>query len=312
MSPWAPKVVLASDPRNTQDIPACEKQPICWTAEGGGGGTGSSAYQLRPLGIRHLSLAPEHSQHSQQVYEHTICTNRHMAYHEWPFRIISHTRIFLHHPALSHGVHVRVSSKRLGFRAAYSWTMSTAKGNNTKIPCPTYNAITDVESLENYIPGGYHPIMIGNVLRDRYEVVDKLGFGGYSTVWLAQDTRLERYVAVKIGTVNSPLRETAILRDLSRSASVPSPACEGRSSIPYPLDEFELRGPNGVHPCYTMALAECDLRTVSYSQLFPIDVARALAGGVALAVAYLHARGYAHGGTFEQSVFFLLSITCGI
>ncbi|OKP14466.1 hypothetical protein PENSUB_14078 [Penicillium subrubescens] len=40
--------------------------------------------------------------------------------------------------------------------------------------------------------------MIGDVLHDRYHIVDKLGFGGYSTVWLARDSHLQRYVAVKI------------------------------------------------------------------------------------------------------------------
>jgi len=174
--------------------------------------------------------------------------------------------------------------------------MSTAKGNNAENRRPIYNPISNVESLENYVPGGYHPVMVGDVLHDRYRVVDKLGFGGYSTVWLAQDTQLKCYVAVKVGTVNSPVRETTVLRELSTAVSVPAPASQGRRSIPSPLDEFELRGPNGIHPCYTMALAECDLRTVSYSQLFPIEVARALSGGVVLAVAYLHARGYAHGG----------------
>lgn len=46
--------------------------------------------------------------------------------------------------------------------------------------------------------------MIGDVLHGgRYRVVDKLGFGGYSTVWLARDTQARRYVAVIVGTTKS-------------------------------------------------------------------------------------------------------------
>ncbi|KAK3296636.1 kinase domain-containing protein [Chaetomium fimeti] len=191
-------------------------------------------------------------------------------------------------------LHPRTRYPHVGSGRAFSTTTST-KGHDKEFQRPAYNPISDVEYLEYYIPGGYHPVTIGDVLRARYRVVDKLGFGGYSTVWLAQDTKLGCYVAVKVGIVKSPPRETAILRDLATPLPVPPPASLGHSSIPVPLDEFEVKGPNGTHPCYTMALAQCDLRTASYSQLFQIDVARALCGGVALAVAYLHARGYAHG-----------------
>lgn len=31
--------------------------------------------------------------------------------------------------------------------------------------------------------------MIGDVLHERYQIVDKLGYGGYSTVWLARDVQ---------------------------------------------------------------------------------------------------------------------------
>jgi hypothetical protein len=48
-----------------------------------------------------------------------------------------------------------------------------------------YNWIKDAEILENYQPGGYHPVMVGDVLHARYHIVDKLGFGGYSTVCIA-------------------------------------------------------------------------------------------------------------------------------
>jgi serine/threonine-protein kinase SRPK3 len=155
-----------------------------------------------------------------------------------------------------------------------------------------YNWIEGAESLEKYRLGGYHPLMIGDMLHGRYRIVDKLGFGGYSTIWLAQDTRLEQYVAVKVGIADALPHETKILRALSSSSSVHP----GRKSIPSPLDEFELHGPNRTHPCYTMAPARCNLREVSFSRLFPLGVARALSGGLTLAIAYTHSQGYVHGG----------------
>ena len=46
-----------------------------------------------------------------------------------------------------------------------------------------YHPEVDVEYLEDYVPGGYHPTLIGNTFSSgRYTVVHKLGFGGYSTI----------------------------------------------------------------------------------------------------------------------------------
>jgi hypothetical protein len=52
-----------------------------------------------------------------------------------------------------------------------------------------YNSrLDDVEDLEKYRPGGYHPVSIGDIFsRGRYEVLHKLGYGGSSTVWLVLD-----------------------------------------------------------------------------------------------------------------------------
>ena len=48
----------------------------------------------------------------------------------------------------------------------------------------------DEEDLEDYKKGGYHPVSIGDRLHhDRYIVVRKLGWGHFSTVWLAYDTK---------------------------------------------------------------------------------------------------------------------------
>src|SRR5690349_2939382 len=64
--------------------------------------------------------------------------------------------------------------------------MESRLGNANK---PEYMPIEDVEKLERYRPGGYHPVTIGEQLGGRYSIVHKLGFGGYSTIWLARDQK---------------------------------------------------------------------------------------------------------------------------
>ncbi|EGE80533.2 hypothetical protein BDDG_03474 [Blastomyces dermatitidis ATCC 18188] len=109
-----------------------------------------------------------------------------------------------------------------------------------------YNWINGAESLEKYKPGGYHPIMIGDMAIPR---------GGQTWFWRI----------FNVGIANSHPHESKILRALW----VPQPSSlsthPGRKSIPLPLDEFELRGPNGTHPCYTMTPARCNLREKSLS-----------------------------------------------
>ena len=178
------------------------------------------------------------------------------------------------------------------------FSLALTRFNHFSLPYPStemsqdgfgYDWIEDVEWLEKYRPGGYHPVVIGQMV-GRYHIVEKLGFGGYSTVWLAWDTLKGGYVALKVGIASADPREMRILRALS----IPS-AHPGRDAIPSPLDDFVIQGPNGHHPCFTMALAQSDLKMASENYLFPLDVARALVGGLTMAVAYMHSSGYVHG-----------------
>ncbi|OQE44139.1 hypothetical protein PENCOP_c002G02781 [Penicillium coprophilum] len=54
------------------------------------------------------------------------------------------------------------------------------------------------ELVEDYCPGGYHPVALGDVFDDQYKVIRKLGEGSYAAVWLAHDLRNSGYVALKI------------------------------------------------------------------------------------------------------------------
>lgn len=153
-----------------------------------------------------------------------------------------------------------------------------------------YNYIDGVECLERYERGGYHPIYIDDVLHGRYKIVDKLGYGGWSTVWLAHDEQLKQFVAVKVGIADSLPNEHKVLRALNRPNKGQCPA-----SIPKMLDEFTINGPNGSHPCLVMPLALGNLRQSSFSRLFHIDVARVLAYELTLTVAFLHSQGFVHG-----------------
>lgn len=116
-----------------------------------------------------------------------------------------------------------------------------------------------VENLEGYSTGGYHPMYINDEFSNgRYRVVHKLGYGSYSTVWLAHDRKESRYVALKIVTADVSERsvESKILQHLQRGDDLNHP---GRKYIPSLLDQFSFKGPNGHHMCLVSEVAGCRL-----------------------------------------------------
>lgn len=66
---------------------------------------------------------------------------------------------------------------------------------STQMDQRLYISTVDAEPLHRYRKGGYHPVTLGEYLKDgRYKVLHKLGWGGYSTVWAARDQRLYKLV----------------------------------------------------------------------------------------------------------------------
>lgn len=151
----------------------------------------------------------------------------------------------------------------------------------------------ECEDLENYEPGGFHPVHLGDVYdHDRYRIVHKLGFGGFSTVWLAEDVTGPEWVALKI------------------VAARESPSYEARSVIASHLDipasrlfaivkrKFWIDGPNGSHLCLVLPALGPNLSTLSrgiFSRLNP-NFAKDVSLQAAQALVQLHSNGLCHGG----------------
>lgn len=51
---------------------------------------------------------------------------------------------------------------------------------------------SDAEPVEEYRPGGYHPVHFGDLLQHgQYKIIRKLYYGALSTAWLAKDTLVQ-------------------------------------------------------------------------------------------------------------------------
>ncbi|KAJ5558810.1 kinase domain-containing protein [Penicillium sp. DV-2018c] len=168
-----------------------------------------------------------------------------------------------------------------------------------------YHPEADVEYFEEYVPGGFHPTLIGDTFcSGRYTVVHKLGFGGYSTIWLAWDQQRRRYVSLKIlAAGESPnSQEGEILHNLMKGDHTHP----GKRFIPRLLDEFSFHGPNGHHRCLVGEPAGgsiAEYKDLSTNLMFPPDAARSTAAQLLLGLSYLHANGVCHGDLHLRNFF---------
>ncbi|KAJ6036015.1 kinase-like domain-containing protein [Penicillium herquei] len=95
------------------------------------------------------------------------------------------------------------------------------------------------ETLRWYSPDLFYPVKIGDVFRSRYQVIGKLGFGGYSTVWLCRDLQQHDYVVLKLFEHDSGhgKREKEIYNHLATLNSTHT----GSFLVRRALDDFQLR-----------------------------------------------------------------------
>lgn len=147
----------------------------------------------------------------------------------------------------------------------------------------------DDEGSEGYREGGYHPVAMGDSFNNsRYRVVDKLGWGHFSTVWCVEDTLQKRFVALKVQKsathyTDAALDEIDLLRQVSRV---------GKSKkIVRLLDHFQHTGPNGRHVCMIFEMLGANLLSVirkSQYRGLPVKVVKNFARQLVQGLDYLH------------------------
>ncbi|KFG60073.1 putative cell-cycle-associated protein kinase SRPK [Toxoplasma gondii RUB] len=84
-----------------------------------------------------------------------------------------------------------------------------AKGN---MESDMYFTESDDEDAKEYRKGGYHPVKVGEIYNRRYRIEAKLGWGHFSTVWLATDLQSSplEYVAIKFQKSAKHYTEAAV------------------------------------------------------------------------------------------------------
>ncbi|KAI0344937.1 kinase-like protein [Trametopsis cervina] len=169
----------------------------------------------------------------------------------------------------------------------------------------------DEEDWEDYVRGGYHPVHVGDSFSDgRYVVVRKLGWGHFSTVWLAKDTKMNRHVALKVVKSAQRYTETALdeIKLLQRLITSSTPPAQPTPSNPHPppspshthpgrshvisfLDHFKHTGPNGTHVCMVFeVLGENLLGLIKRHQNkgVPMPLVKQIAKQILLGLDYMH------------------------
>lgn len=147
------------------------------------------------------------------------------------------------------------------------------------------------EGTEDYRRGGYHAVRVGDTFKNGcYVVQSKLGWGHFSTVWLAWDTQSSRYVALKIQKsaqhyTEAAMDEVKILKQIAEGDP------DDKKCVVKLLDYFKHSGPNGQHVCMVFEYLGDNLLTlIKYSEYrgVPFSMVKEICYHILVGLDYLH------------------------
>eukprot|EP00371_Babesia_bovis_P003219 XP_001611866.1 protein kinase domain containing protein [Babesia bovis T2Bo] len=171
--------------------------------------------------------------------------------------------------------------------------------------------LSESEDSNAYVPGGYHPVIEGEVYDDRYRIECKLGWGYFSTVWLAADMceKNPRFVAIKFQrsaqNYTDAVKDEMILLRTVRDQIITRTWTDTRATYKQQLGElynntcgvvsflnwFSVKGPNGTHVCVVLEPMGPNLLSLIKLYNFkgvPSYMIRKVTAHVLLGLDYLH------------------------
>jgi len=156
---------------------------------------------------------------------------------------------------------------------------------------------SDDEGKSAYRKGGYHPVYTGDVYNDRYTVVKKLGWGHFSTVWLAVDSAVpekdpNKLVALKIQKSASQYTEAAE-DEITLLWAARTTKGDAKKFVVNLLNHFVFHGPNGKHVCMVFEVMGKNILSLIKKYDYrgiPLDLTKRLAYQILVGLDYLHRR----------------------
>nr|XP_057911327.1 SRSF protein kinase 1b isoform X2 [Doryrhamphus excisus] len=150
------------------------------------------------------------------------------------------------------------------------------------------------EDPGDYCKGGYHHVKIGDLFNKRYHVIRKLGWGHFSTVWLAWDIQEKRFVAMKVVKSAEHYTETALDEiKLLKSVRNTDTSDPSRERVVQLLDDFKISGMNGTHVCMVFEVLGYHLLKwiiKSNYQGLPLPCVKSIIRQVLQGLDYLHTK----------------------
>ncbi|KAA8547598.1 hypothetical protein F0562_004027 [Nyssa sinensis] len=168
------------------------------------------------------------------------------------------------------------------------------------------------EGVDSYRKGGYHAVRVGDSFAGgRYIAQRKLGWGQFSTVWLAYDTQCSKYVALKIQK-SAPQFAQAALHEIEVLSAIADRDPSNSKYVVRLINHFKHTGPNGQHLCMVLEfLGDSLLRLIRYNRYKGIDLnkVREICKCILIGLDYLHSElGIIHADLKPENILLFSTI----